>query len=72
LKPFIVATQALELMERSQPHTLAEIIDVDNSVRQGAFALMLSAETASGKYPEKAVRVMSKIICAAEESLASS
>jgi pyruvate kinase len=70
-KPFIVATQALESMRESQTPTRAEIIDVDNSVRQGAFALMLSAETASGKYPEKAVQVMSKIICAAEESLAS-
>ncbi len=68
-KPVIVATQMLESMMINPTPSRAEVADISVAVRQGVDTIMLSGETATGKYPFKAMQIMNAVACRIERHM---
>ncbi|HHX36444.1 MAG TPA: pyruvate kinase [Clostridiaceae bacterium] len=68
-KPCITATQMLDSMMRNPRPTRAEVSDVANAIIDGTSAIMLSGETAAGKYPLQSFAMMNEIACSTEDSI---
>ena len=68
--PVVVATQMLDSMTFQPRPTRAEVSDVSTAIRHGATGVMLSGETATGKYPLETVQTMARIAAATEDGLA--
>jgi len=68
-KPVIIATQLLETMIKSPTPTRAEISDIANAIFDGADALLVTGETAIGKFPQKVIEVLNKVIIETERTI---
>ncbi|MEY8391263.1 pyruvate kinase [Lachnospiraceae bacterium 45-W7] len=68
-KPFMVVTQMLASMENSRVPTRAEVSDIFQAVSQGASSVMVTGETASGKYPVEAVKYLCRTVESAQRYL---
>jgi len=68
-KPVVIATQLLETMVESPTPTRAEVSDIANAIFDGTDALLVTGETAIGKFPEKVINVLSRVILETEQTI---